>query len=292
VTRDLDKPKRNLPAIATELRQEVEAAELAWRDAVGHAIRAGELLTEAKAQVKHGEWLPWLEANFPGAPRTAQDYMRLAANAEDARRAAHLGVKGALAELAAPAEDDARSAAHSDGLPETVAEIKEMVASEAVKQMGLDQMEAIGRVFDAEKPRREDFHPPAELGGEYGADIAEARYLLACQEHAREKRLAWYRLVVANAATIIEEDPIEGPPFIANCATGIQFLVAERRYETSPENEHDGRYATVQKAWMTHRAARDAYYRASGETPMDERPLDFNDAIYHPLLQRDEEEAA
>ncbi len=103
MTKDLDRPKRNLPTIATELRSEVEAAELAWQDAVSHAIRAGELLTEAKSRVKHGEWLPWLEANFPGSPRSAQGYMRLAENAEDARRVSHLGIKGALRELASPA---------------------------------------------------------------------------------------------------------------------------------------------------------------------------------------------
>jgi hypothetical protein len=72
--------QRRLPALADELGQEVRAAEEAWRDAVGHAIRAGELLTEAKQLVKHGEWGPWLKANYHGSERTARLYMRLAAN--------------------------------------------------------------------------------------------------------------------------------------------------------------------------------------------------------------------
>src|SRR5262245_1763877 len=93
---------RDLPTIAIEIRREVDAAGSSWRDAVGHALAAGELLIEAKGRVKHGEWLPWLEANFPGSTRSAQGYMRLAENAEDAQRVAHLGVKGALKELAAP----------------------------------------------------------------------------------------------------------------------------------------------------------------------------------------------
>lgn len=96
---------RKLTLIATELRHEVEQAEGHWQSAVQHAIQAGELLTEAKAQVKHGEWLPWLGANFPASTRTAQGYMRLAERAEDAQRLAHLGVGGALKELAAPKED-------------------------------------------------------------------------------------------------------------------------------------------------------------------------------------------
>lgn len=95
-----------LDSLAVELRREVEAAEADFRSALEHAVRAGELLLEAKAQVGHGEWLPWLEANFPGSVRSAQGYMRLAENAEDAQRVAHLGIKGALKQLAAPTSKD------------------------------------------------------------------------------------------------------------------------------------------------------------------------------------------
>jgi hypothetical protein len=91
-----------LARLASEIRTEVEQADQAWQNAVGHAVRAGELLLEAKSQVKHGDWLPWLEANFSGSTRTAQGYMRLARRAEDAQELAHLGVEGALKQLAAP----------------------------------------------------------------------------------------------------------------------------------------------------------------------------------------------
>jgi hypothetical protein len=82
----------SLSALAAEIRREVEQAEADYRSAVQHAVRAGELLIEAKAQVQHGQWLPWLEANFPGSARSPQGYMRLAENAEDAQRVAHLGI--------------------------------------------------------------------------------------------------------------------------------------------------------------------------------------------------------
>jgi 16S rRNA G966 N2-methylase RsmD len=45
---------------------------------VEHAIRAGDALVAVKAQLKHGEWLPWLDANFDGSERTARVYMQLA----------------------------------------------------------------------------------------------------------------------------------------------------------------------------------------------------------------------
>lgn len=48
--------------------------------ALGHAILAGEALTNAKAELRHGEWLPWLAANFSGSERIARVYMQVAAN--------------------------------------------------------------------------------------------------------------------------------------------------------------------------------------------------------------------
>ena len=45
---------------------------------VANARAAGELLLEAKNTVLHGEWLPWIAANFAGSERTAHAYMRVA----------------------------------------------------------------------------------------------------------------------------------------------------------------------------------------------------------------------
>ena len=50
------------------------------RDAVEHAKAAGELLLQAKQEIKHGEWISWLEANCEVSPRVAQSYMRIAEN--------------------------------------------------------------------------------------------------------------------------------------------------------------------------------------------------------------------
>jgi hypothetical protein len=42
------------------------------------ALAAGEKLNQAKAQMVHGEWLPWLKKNFDLSQVTASKYMRLA----------------------------------------------------------------------------------------------------------------------------------------------------------------------------------------------------------------------
>ena len=44
------------------------------------AIEAGEALNQAKEKLPHGQWLPWLEKNCLLSERTAQVYMKLAAN--------------------------------------------------------------------------------------------------------------------------------------------------------------------------------------------------------------------
>jgi hypothetical protein len=52
-----------------------------FQGALKRAVHVGELLIEAKQQVKHGQWLPWLKQNCPKiSDRTAQQYMQLAAN--------------------------------------------------------------------------------------------------------------------------------------------------------------------------------------------------------------------
>jgi len=102
--------KRNpktLENLAAEINAEHHAFVGSLKKTAEHGIRAGELLSEAKSKCKHGQWLPWLEQNFDGAPRTAQTYMQLY-NKRDELRAktqssAHLSIGGALKEIAAPA---------------------------------------------------------------------------------------------------------------------------------------------------------------------------------------------
>jgi hypothetical protein len=40
-------------------------------------MECGRLLSEAKEQIEHGEWLAWLEDNFNGSSATAERWMRL-----------------------------------------------------------------------------------------------------------------------------------------------------------------------------------------------------------------------
>ncbi|TGK36293.1 DUF3102 domain-containing protein [Leptospira andrefontaineae] len=47
------------------------------KNMVKFAIEAGEILTKKKAELKHGEFLPWVEENLTFKIRTAQRYLKI-----------------------------------------------------------------------------------------------------------------------------------------------------------------------------------------------------------------------
>jgi hypothetical protein len=100
----------SLPELAARIRTEHEACTASMKRGLQHAIAAGEMLIEAKAQLKHGEWLPWLRDHCCIPERTARLYMRLAANraqieAQIGNAVADLSIRGAIALIATPREN-------------------------------------------------------------------------------------------------------------------------------------------------------------------------------------------
>ena len=53
----------DLQALAEQINQEHRAGENARRRGLGHYRKVGELLLQARAKCKHGEWLPWLNSS-------------------------------------------------------------------------------------------------------------------------------------------------------------------------------------------------------------------------------------
>jgi N6-adenosine-specific RNA methylase IME4 len=91
---------RSLEDLAAVAREENAQAEADYLSALQHAIRAGEALIEAKSQLQHGAWLPWLATNVDYNARHAQKLMEVAANAPAlAHLPAGTGLTGALKQL-------------------------------------------------------------------------------------------------------------------------------------------------------------------------------------------------
>jgi hypothetical protein len=73
--------------------------------AVKRAIRIGELLSEAKAEVAHGEWIPWVEENLTFGQDMASKYMRLYRKQERVLDFGATSIREAVALLAAPKDE-------------------------------------------------------------------------------------------------------------------------------------------------------------------------------------------
>ena len=89
-------------AFAHDIVQAHASATGAMRDAVSHAVRAGELLAQAKAALPHGDFGTFCAA-LPFAATTARGYMRLAAlGPAERQRIADLPLRTALLQIAEP----------------------------------------------------------------------------------------------------------------------------------------------------------------------------------------------
>lgn len=87
--------------LAEQIKSAHSLAEQGVRSSITQALRAGELLTQAKTRVPRGSWLSWLNQECQVKIRTAQGYMRLYEKlGANAQRVAHLPLREALRLLA------------------------------------------------------------------------------------------------------------------------------------------------------------------------------------------------
>ncbi len=101
-------PVESLATLATQINQAHADAQEHKAKAVERALTAGDLLNSVKAQLKHGEFLPWCKQHCPAiSQRTIQDYTRVARELPiEMRSAAHLSLREALRLVAGDSEDE------------------------------------------------------------------------------------------------------------------------------------------------------------------------------------------
>ena len=63
---------------ASEFAEQHHLAQTHAGEAIEHARRAGEILLRVKAELSHGQFLPWLATNVSVTPRQVQRYMAAA----------------------------------------------------------------------------------------------------------------------------------------------------------------------------------------------------------------------
>ena len=118
---------------------EVITAEIwLYKQQAGAAIlEIGRRLIEAKAQLEHGEWLPWLEKEVEFSEATAQRFMRIAREYTNPSLVTDLGASKALVLLALPASEREEFVAEKhevNGTEKSVAEMSKRELEEAIRE--------------------------------------------------------------------------------------------------------------------------------------------------------------
>ena len=98
MARTLTPGERTIETITGEILE----AKRAGGEAI---LTIGRCLIEAKEQLPHGEWLPWLNERVEFSERTARNFMRLAREWSNRQALADLGAAKALTLLALPPEE-------------------------------------------------------------------------------------------------------------------------------------------------------------------------------------------
>ena len=109
----------------------------------GEAILTiGRCLIEAKEQLPHGEWLPWLSEQVGYAEKTAQNFMRLAREFSNPQALADLGATKALALLALPAEEREQFVAEHNVVDMTSRQLQQAIRERDEARAAAEQAQA------------------------------------------------------------------------------------------------------------------------------------------------------
>ena len=168
-----------------------------YKQQAGMAIlEIGKRLAEAKSQLSHGEWLPWLEEKVEFSERSAQQYMRLWKEYGKSATVADLGVRKALVLLALPESEREEFAAENHAADMTAKELEE-----AFRQRKIAELKAESAQRELDKQREtaaqaeEDAVKAREAAEQAASDVQAAKYTaMAAQEELVRVRLELEKL--------------------------------------------------------------------------------------------------
>lgn len=184
--------------VETERGIETITEEIIFYKNVGGqaVIEIGRRLTEAKAQLKHGEWLPWLREKVEFSETSAQNFMRIAREYGNTHLVGDLGASKALVLLALPASERENFASEKhlvNGEEKSVSEMSKRELEEAIRQRKLAELKAAetARELDRQKEATAEAEAAAEKAQEAAeaarAEVENAKSIsLAAQERTAE----------------------------------------------------------------------------------------------------------
>ncbi len=136
------------------------------RQAGSAILEIGKRLVEAKAQLSHGEWLPWLEEKVAFSERSAQQYMRLWKEYGKSALSADLSISKALVLLALPESEreDFAAGTHSvNGEEKNVADMTVKELEKAIAERNAAREEAEKAAADIQEAKNTALASQEEL---------------------------------------------------------------------------------------------------------------------------------
>lgn len=163
--------------VETERGIETITEEIIFYKNVGGqaVIEIGRRLTEAKAQLKHGEWLPWLREKVEFSETSAQNFMRIAREYGNTHLVGDLGASKALVLLALPASERENFASEKhlvNGEEKSVSEMSKRELEEAIRQRKLAELKAAETARELD--RQKEATAEAEAAAEKAQEAVEA----------------------------------------------------------------------------------------------------------------------
>ena len=168
------------PAIGAERGIETITEEIIFYKTVGGqaVIEIGRRLMEAKAQLRHGEWLPWLREKVEFSETSAQRFMQLAREYGNTSLVGDLGTSKALVLLALPASERENFAQEKhvvNGEEKSVSEMSKRELEEAIRQRKIAEGERDRMQRELNEQRRANEEAAAKIQeAQDAADAARA----------------------------------------------------------------------------------------------------------------------
>lgn len=243
--------------VETERGIETITEEIIFYKNVGGqaVIEIGRRLTEAKAQLKHGEWLPWLREKVEFSETSAQNFMRIAREYGNTHLVGDLGASKALVLLALPASERENFASEKhlvNGEEKSVSEMSKRELEEAIRQRKLAELKAAetARELDRQKEATAEAEAAAEKAQEAAeaarAEVEDAKSIsLAAQERTAE---------LERELKALREKPVDVAVQTVD-ASAEQIAAAVKEAEKAAKAKRDAARKAVENAEAGRKAA-------------------------------------
>lgn len=243
--------------VETERGIETITEEIIFYKNVGGqaVIEIGRRLTEAKAQLKHGEWLPWLREKVEFSETSAQNFMRIAREYGNTHLVGDLGASKALVLLALPASERENFASEKhlvNGEEKSVSEMSKRELEEAIRQRKLAELKAAetARELDRQKEATAEAEAAAEKAQEAAeaarAEVENAKSIsLAAQERTAE---------LEHELKALREKPVDVAVQTVD-ASAEQIAAAVKEAEKAAKAKRDAARKAVENAEAGKKAA-------------------------------------